>query len=106
MQEHEKVFETQMSQDTGIRKKIESSFKKDEGRDVMLKDLLLIEAAMASDQIIVSLDESARNHFYETAKQFNEFKSIVWVNPTIAEEEAITWLEEGAPPDQRWLLGQ
>jgi hypothetical protein len=62
----------------------------------MLKDAHLLEAALATDSRIASLDENARGHFRRLAATLDSIKSIMWVNPTIEDEEAVGWLEDGA----------
>jgi hypothetical protein len=67
----------------------------------ILKDVHLIEAALATDQIIISSDENtARIPFREIAAKVRSIRHIVWVNPTFAEECAMEWLQDGAPPDE------
>lgn len=76
-------------------------------RAEMFKDLRLIEAAIATDKTVVSLDDNtARKFFSRASVQVDELKDIVWVNPTkIEEEKPIEWLTEGAKPESDRLLG-
>ncbi|GAB4196442.1 MAG: hypothetical protein Fur006_43950 [Coleofasciculaceae cyanobacterium] len=56
-------------------------------RAEMFKDLRLIEAALATDKTVISLDDNtARKFFGRAAVQVNELKDIVWVNPDKLEE--------------------
>ena len=71
----------------------------------MIKDLHLIEAALASDGIVLSLDETARKDFNETARSVESLRRIVWVNPEQAPQEAISWLRNGAPDQAEHRLG-
>ena len=78
----------------------------DKQRDEMFKDLHLIEAALDTDKRIISLDDNtARKFFARGANEFEELKSIVWVNPDNPEETAIEWLENGAPVENERMLG-
>jgi hypothetical protein len=70
-------------------------------RQIRLKDLPLIEAALRTDNIVVSLDERAR-----TAFQLQELNAITWANPVRERERIRTWLESGAEPVDEWRLGQ
>jgi hypothetical protein len=63
---------------------------------VMLKDVHLIEAALATDLRVASLDDTVRGHFCRFAGQFAALREVLWVNPAIEEEQAIEWLENGA----------
>ncbi len=76
-------------------------------RAEMFKDLRLIEAAISTDRIIISLDDkTARIFFARAAVQVDELKDIVWVNPDkIEEEKPIEWLENGAEAESDRLLG-
>ncbi|MEQ8753220.1 MAG: hypothetical protein RID09_06840 [Coleofasciculus sp. G1-WW12-02] len=76
-------------------------------RAEMFKDLRLLEAAIATDKIVISLDDNtARTFFSQAAVEINTLKEIVWVNPDKVEEETpIEWLGSGAKPDSKRLLG-
>ncbi len=64
---------------------------------IMLKDAYLIEAALATDARIASLDDTARGHFCRLAATHEPLRQVIWVNPAIEEEQVIKWLEAGAP---------
>ncbi len=72
----------------------------------MTKDLCLIEAALATDKIVISLDDNtARKFFSEASVKIDELKDIVWVNPDkIEEERPIEWLRNGAKAESDRLL--
>ena len=63
----------------------------------MLKDVHLVEAALATDLRIATGDDNARGHFSRLAASFAPLQSILWVNPITEGEKAIKWLEQGAP---------
>ena len=66
-------------------------------RAIVAKDVHLIEAAFATDQLVTSKDESARGGVFKDASDgVVELKQIVWVNPTCDNEEPIEWLRNGA----------
>jgi hypothetical protein len=64
---------------------------------IMLKDVHLVEATLATHDRIASLDENARGHFGRLATKLQALRRLLWINPTRAEEDAISWLEKGAP---------
>ena len=71
----------------------------------MQKDVHLLEAARATDQTIISLDETVRGLFARATQHVGEIRDIVWVNPERMEEEGpIEWLKNGAPPDDHRKL--
>ncbi|HYW40908.1 MAG TPA: hypothetical protein VE957_22590 [Terriglobales bacterium] len=71
----------------------------------MTKDVHLVEAATATDGLIVSMDEEVRNLFKENSERIGELKGLVWVNPCKPEDTALEWLEEGAPTQKNRQLG-
>ncbi|MBD2346193.1 hypothetical protein [Anabaena subtropica] len=72
----------------------------------MIKDLRLVEAALVTDKIVISLDDNtARKFFSEASAKIDELKNIVWVNPDkVEEEQPITWLKDGAVVESDRLL--
>jgi len=64
------------------------------------KDLHLIEAALATDNIVISLDDSACASFRVDAA-----KEVVWVNPVAEGGHALYWLNKGAGNVEEWKLG-
>ncbi len=68
--------------------------------DCMLKDAHLFEAALATDLRIASLDENARGHYTRLAASFDPLQHIMWVDPVAEGEQAVKWLEAGAPTRQ------
>ena len=73
--------------------------------NIMLKDIHLIETALAADEIVSSLDEAVRGHFKRICDPISEIQQIVWVNPTYPEEACIPWLREGAKSEDERKLG-
>jgi hypothetical protein len=71
----------------------------------MLKDLRLIEAAKATDQTVSSRDERVRALFMRASRSVSALRSIVWVNPDRPDENPVDWLQQGAKPEQKRMLG-
>ena len=68
--------------------------------ETMQKDFHLLQAALATDQTVISLDETVRGLFKRASQQVGEIRNIIWVNPDrTAEEDPIPWLRNGAPPE-------
>lgn len=86
---------------------LEKTAQTDQQRAQIVKDIHLLEAALASDKIVVSLDENtARKYFNNAAQTITELQKIAWVNPDrIKEETPIAWLKDGAKPEKKRLLG-
>jgi len=62
----------------------------------MLKDIHLVEAALACDHVIVSLDEDARRRFARASGQVEELRRVAWVNPARDAADVLDWLRAGA----------
>ena len=74
--------------------------------EVMTKDAHLLAAAIRTGNRILSLDDKIRNHFGGKFRAHDEVTAVVWGNPLIQEEDAIGWLNEGAPMDARRTLAR
>lgn len=75
-------------------------------RQILMKDIHLIEAALSSDRVVISLDEKARSLFREAAAGIKILADVVWVNPDGAEDHCLSWLKAGAWPDVNLQLGK
>jgi hypothetical protein len=73
--------------------------------ETMLKDVHLLEAALATDWRVASKETGCRECFRSVAPKVKAIRKIYWVDPTIAEEEPIEWLHRGAPLDAHRRLG-
>ncbi len=71
-------------------------------RDAALKDVHLLEAAIATDQRILSCDKEARTNFSSLTAAAHILSGIHWGNPTTP--VCLTWIQGGVPNDRRFLL--
>ena len=84
-----------------LRDEIEGTAISENEIEDMQKDFHLLEAAQATDQTIISLDETVRGLFARASQRVGEIRDIVWVNPErTVEEEPLVWLQNGAPPEE------
>jgi hypothetical protein len=67
----------------------------------VIKDLHLVEAALATDKVVVSLDDRARAELNVEAT-----RDVVWVNAVAEGGHALYWLRAGAKPVNEWKLGR
>ncbi len=90
-------------QERGIRRRIRAL--KDASRiEPILKDIHLFEAAIASNRIIISLDETAKNNLkYLIKLRAIKSQDIAWVNPS-RDENLSEWLESGATEVKKFIL--
>jgi len=91
--------------DSDLRGRIERVASSERAAEAIRKDYRLIEAAIVTDRIVISLDETVRRLFAVVARDVGALKSIAWVDPDKAEEQPLLWLENGAKPDKKRLLG-
>jgi hypothetical protein len=91
--------------DEALRTRVERVAPEPGVAAIMLKDMHLVEAARASEQRILSLDDRARHHFRQAAGAVHELRPLCWVNPGKAAEQAAEWLAAGAPADRHRKLG-
>lgn len=89
-----------------LREQLASACEDPAKLQAMEKDLLLVEAALATDQCVVSCDNKVRRYLAETCEQVPVFQGILWVNPIVEEELACEWITEGAKYEKHRMLGQ
>ena len=105
MEARKKVFREHPDADESLRQCIEQHGTSQKQRTAMLKDVLLIEAATATDSLIASNDEAARKAYSQMASQTRKLRRIVWVNPSLEEDDSLTWLKNGARAERERTLG-
>ncbi len=87
-------------QNSTLSDKIEITANRERNIEALRKDFRLLQAALATDQTVISLDETVRGLFKRASQSVSEIRGIIWVNPDrTAEEQPITWLQNGAPPE-------
>ena len=82
-----------------LRDKVTNTASDEDEIEVMQKDFHLLQAALATDHTIISLDETVRGFFIHASQRVGEIRNIIWVNPDRPAEEPIAWLQNGAPPE-------
>lgn len=112
MQARRLVHRVVVPNDDKLREKIEQAAAHqknpdtvEKNRDAMMKDKLLIEAALLADKIVASRDETVRQCFHEATSTIVILKQITWVNPCKDDEKVIEWLERGAEREKKRCLG-
>ena len=100
MDARRKIDRINPPEDQTLQDKITTTTSDENEIEVMEKDFHLLQAALATDQTVISLDETVRQLFKRTTQQVGEIQHIIWVNPDqTAEERPIAWLQNGAPPE-------
>jgi hypothetical protein len=70
---------------------------------IMNKDLHLVRAALATDGIVISLDDEARRCFARTAVRLHAIGAVMWLDPRMMKDPG-DWLRKGAPVVDGLLL--
>ena len=73
---------------------------------IMLKDCHLLEAALASEQRIISKDEEAYFHFYHASGKISQLRMLVWASPMRDADECADWLAAGAKAETKRKIGR
>ena len=99
-----KLIRLRIGPDTDLRAKINRLGLPDQDRQAVSEDIHLIEAAIASDHIIISRDDSVERLLSGIAPSFPEFGMVVWCNPVARGSEALEWLGNRAESVRAWQL--
>ena len=99
MDARRKIDRINPPEDQTLQDKITTTTSDENEIEVMEKDFHLLQAALATDQTVISLDETVRELFARTSQSVGEIQHIIWVNPDRLEEQPILWLQNGAPPE-------
>ena len=105
MTARKKVVRPGPVENTGLRQAIHSLALLDSIRAAILKDIHLVEAALATGQTVASLDETVRGHLRQISGSVRLLRSLVWVNPAKDDEHATDWLRQGANAEEERQLG-
>jgi hypothetical protein len=68
------------------------------------KDLHLVQAALATDRVIISNDRRARGAYQIASRRIRELGPICWVDPTERGDLLLPWLRGEAEAPRHWNL--
>jgi len=105
MEARKKVFRIRVLPIGSLREKILQQPITSKQREAIIKDFLLLEAALATDQTIISLDDTMRKILKEISANVGQIKDICWVNPDNNEETPLEWVKNGAQPENERKIG-
>ena len=100
-----KILRPRVDRDEALRTKINRLGLSGNDRHQITEDLHLVEAALASDRIVVSRDDSVRALLQSITGSCPEVEKVLWCNPVELGEEALEWLRTGARVVKAWQLG-
>jgi hypothetical protein len=106
MTQRGRVIPKDVEPSSRIRREIERAAARKKSEALALqKDFHLVEAAIANDKTVVSLDEEVRRLFKAAARSVTAIQKVVWVNPTNEAEQPLAWLRNGARAESLRMLG-
>ncbi len=100
MDARKKIDRIDPPENAELQAKVTTTTNNENEIEALQKDFHLLQAALVTDQTIISLDETVRQLFKQASQSVGEIRDIIWVNPDrTAEEQPIGWLQNGAPPE-------
>lgn len=100
MDARKKIDRIDPSENAELQTKVTTTTNNESEIAALQKDFHLLQAALATDQTVISLDETVRGLFKRASQSVGEIQHIIWVNPDrTAEEQPIDWLQNGALPE-------
>lgn len=82
--------------DVDIKNEIDDLAASPRDRAAMKKDALLIAAALETDGLVASTDDTARELFRQACKNIARLGPVIWVNPANDYEAVTLWMRRGA----------
>ena len=74
-------------------------------KSAMIKDLLLVEAAIATDERVIALDDKVKTLFAVESARIAGLRGIVWINPLTNPAGAMALLQ-GDERERQWTLAE
>jgi hypothetical protein len=105
MRQRRKVELLETSASKELFEGIRLAAKQDSDAKTMLKDIHLVNAALATDRFVVSMDQKSRTLFDAATEVVTELKRVSWVNPEREQDDPISWLKNGAKDEANRRLG-
>lgn len=91
-----KMYVIDEAEDEDLRDSILQVADGKKERRVLEKDIHLVQAALASDGIVISRDESAWKAVLSVRPRVTRLQRIIWLNPTVNRQDVLDWLKQGA----------
>ena len=100
-----KILRPHVAANDALRRKINRLGLPQAARKEIIEDIHLVEAAMASDGVIISRDDAAQRLLSNITGSCPEIRKIIWCNPVTVSDDGLRWLSHGAPVVKVWQLG-
>lgn len=86
--------------DSGLTDRIYALECTNKARAEMLKDVHLLENALATDDAVVSQETNVFNLFRANTEALQIPRQVAWMNPAASSADCVKWLENGAVASQ------
>jgi len=96
MKSKRKVEPLEDPTDDRLRREVEHAAPSRAKARAMLKDMHLVEAALATDNVVVSSETNARRLFAAASSYIPRLANVMWVDPSEDPEGVLDWLRGGA----------
>ena len=83
-----------------MKNKILKTATSGEDHEAMAKDFHLLDTAIRTDRIVVSLDNTVLRLFVAATSTVGEIREVIWINPVETPDVVIKWLENDTPPEE------
>jgi hypothetical protein len=100
-----KILRRHVKPNQALRTKVNRMGLSQASRQAIVEDLHLVEAAAASDSVVISRDDAVHRLLRGITGNCPEIRKIVWCNPVTLGEDGLYWLRSGAPVVKVWQLG-
>lgn len=77
-----------------IRNFVECNIKNELVKKSIIKDLHLVEAALSTDEIVISCDDRMRNHLKTMCNECKSVKRLMWGSPIKISDDLKGWIDK------------
>jgi hypothetical protein len=105
MRSKRRVVRVEESADLQLLVMIQAACSTDAIRAIVTKDFHLVYAAIATDRVLITVEERCVKHFRTISATVAAIATITVANPELMPDEVMQWLQNGAPATLSWQLG-
>lgn len=96
MESRGKIHRKRLARDEVLENRILEQFNDENDKRVVSKDFPFVQAALASDSIVLSMDERARARYSSVTGEIKEIRRLVWRNIDTDHHNTMNWIRAGA----------
>lgn len=96
MESRGKINRERLLPDLDLENRIIQYFNGYNERQAVSKDFPFVQAALAADNIILSMDEKARQRYSSVSNHIKEIRRLIWRNIDTDHQSTISWIKAGS----------